>query len=67
VVEECRELRARGYRLALDDFTPRPGYERLVRLADITKLDVMLQDEAAWRGLASALKRRRQPALSSPF
>jgi len=39
VVAACRALKDLGYALALDDFVPRPGWEPLVELADIIKVD----------------------------
>jgi len=40
--ERCRELKAKGFRLALDDFVYDPSYEPLFNLIDIVKFDVML-------------------------
>ena len=39
LVEACRRLKAAGFRIALDDFTWRPGIEPLVDLADYIKVD----------------------------
>jgi EAL and modified HD-GYP domain-containing signal transduction protein len=39
LIQACRRLKAAGFRLALDDFTWRPGVEPLVELADYVKLD----------------------------
>ncbi|MGO9229937.1 MAG: EAL and HDOD domain-containing protein [Bryobacteraceae bacterium] len=39
VVEACRALRGRGYRLALDDFTTPEKVEALVPIADFLKVD----------------------------
>ncbi len=58
VIEACRELRRRGYRLALDDFVPTPELEPLISLAHIIKVD-FLQTPAAVR---RALVRRHAPA-----
>ncbi|MFA5576559.1 MAG: EAL domain-containing protein [Tissierellaceae bacterium] len=41
IVEKCRELKKMGYRIALDDFLNLQGYEPLVELADIIKIDFM--------------------------
>jgi EAL and modified HD-GYP domain-containing signal transduction protein len=41
VLAACERLKKVGYRLALDDFTERPGYGRLVELADFIKVDVL--------------------------
>ncbi len=39
VVEACRDLRARGYMLALDDFTLNVKHKPLLGLVDIVKVD----------------------------
>jgi c-di-GMP phosphodiesterase len=41
VVAGVQRLAAEGYRLALDDFTWRPGAERLLETADLVKVDVL--------------------------
>ncbi len=39
VVEACRDLRSRGFTIALDDFEDTPAQRRLVEFADIVKID----------------------------
>lgn len=41
-IERCRELKAKGFRLALDDFEYTPVYDPLFEIVDIIKFDVML-------------------------
>jgi len=41
VIERCRDLKAKGFRLALDDFQYDASYDPLFQLIDIVKLDVM--------------------------
>jgi EAL and modified HD-GYP domain-containing signal transduction protein len=41
VVAECQRLVKMGYTLALDDFVNAPGYEPLLRVAKIIKIDVL--------------------------
>ena len=41
VLTGCRELVAAGYTLALDDFSWRPGIDRLLPLVSIVKIDVL--------------------------
>lgn len=41
VIEACRELRRRNYRLALDDFVASPAMEPLIGLANLIKVDFM--------------------------
>lgn len=45
-VHGCRDLVARGFRLALDDFVWTEGAERLLDLVDIVKLDLQELDRA---------------------
>jgi EAL and modified HD-GYP domain-containing signal transduction protein len=47
LIAACRKLKAEGFRLALDDFTWRPGVEPLVELADYIKVDFMQLDATA--------------------
>jgi len=42
LVAACRSVKTAGYRLALDDFTWKPGIEPLVELADYIKVDFAL-------------------------
>jgi c-di-GMP-related signal transduction protein len=49
VVKACAELRDLGYRIALDDFSPRPEMKRLVEIADFIKVDFRASDEEARR------------------
>jgi len=44
VVEACRDLHARGYRLALDDFVPGSAAEQLMPYVSFVKIDVQLTD-----------------------
>ena len=44
VIQRCRELKAIGFRLALDDFEYNLTYEPLFEIVDIIKFDVMLSD-----------------------
>ncbi len=46
VMEGLRDLRRRGFRIALDDFVFRAGFEPMLALADIVKIDI--------KGLADA-------------
>lgn len=47
VVERCRQLKERGYRLALDDFEYSPAYDALFPLVEIIKFDVMLSSKSS--------------------
>lgn len=41
LLQACRQLKTMGYRLALDDFTWRPGIEPFIELADYIKIDFL--------------------------
>jgi len=46
VLAGLKDLRRRGFRVALDDFAYRPEFEPMLKLADIVKLDVLgLEDD----------------------
>ena len=55
VIEACRELKSAGYMLALDDLVSSDGYEPLLDLADIVKVDFMGTDHAKREQLAKKL------------
>ena len=55
VVAECERLVGMGYTLALDDFVNAPGYEPLLRLARIVKIDVLNRPEEELRQVVTPL------------
>lgn len=57
VVRRCRELKQRGYRLALDDFISwDERYEPLLEIVDIVKVDILGLDRDALTDLVFRLK-----------
>jgi EAL and modified HD-GYP domain-containing signal transduction protein len=42
LIAACRKLKVEGFRLALDDFTWKPGFDPLVEMADYVKVDFLL-------------------------
>jgi len=58
VMDACRELRRRGYTIALDDFSMRPDFEPLLGLTHIVKVDVRQVDKAAGLQLVKLLRAR---------
>ena len=44
IVEAVRELKEDGYKIALDDFVLMPGYEPLIEMADIIKVDFRITE-----------------------
>ncbi|HEY9061340.1 MAG TPA: HDOD domain-containing protein [Pseudobacteroides sp.] len=49
IVEACRSLKSHGYTLALDDFVFRAGYEPLIELADVIKVDFIITNSESER------------------
>jgi c-di-GMP phosphodiesterase len=56
VIEALRELRASGYRIALDDYGPDDPRQTLLPFADIVKVDLMVTPAAALPALAGRLR-----------
>jgi EAL and modified HD-GYP domain-containing signal transduction protein len=56
IIEACQRLKKAGYLLALDDFVGQPGYEPLLELADIVKVDVLPLSKDEFIELAGRLK-----------
>jgi len=57
VVEACRTLHGKGYRLALDDFVPGSDAEALLPYVSFVKVDVLATED----GLARELPKRLTP------
>jgi EAL and modified HD-GYP domain-containing signal transduction protein len=58
VVEGIRKLRARGHRIALDDYSPQVSDPRLLEFADIVKLEITHPPAEALAKLVRELKPR---------
>jgi len=58
VVEGIRKLRARGHRIALDDYSPQVSDPRLLEFADIVKLEITHPPAAELAKLVKELKPR---------
>jgi EAL and modified HD-GYP domain-containing signal transduction protein len=59
VVEVCRDLQARGYRLALDDFVVGSSAELLLPYVSFVKMDVLTVPPAVVSELAARLSKTR--------
>ncbi len=57
VIASCRELKEKGYTLALDDFCSQAGMEPLISLADIIKVDFMATSMEEIRSMVRDLSR----------
>jgi len=53
IIEACKRLKERGYRIALDDFVDSPKWAPLVALADIIKVDFRLTGITEQREIVS--------------
>lgn len=58
LLDRLRVLRARGFKIALDDFVCLPERAPLIDYADIVKLDVLALDDASLERHVGILKRR---------
>jgi EAL and modified HD-GYP domain-containing signal transduction protein len=56
LVSACQQLKACGFRLALDDFTWKPGIEPLVEIADYIKVDFAISNQQDRRELLHRLR-----------
>lgn len=56
VMAACRELKANGYTLALDDFVGDPGFEPLCEIADIIKVDILGKTPGEVMAIVKGLK-----------
>ncbi len=45
ILEAVRELKQEGYKIALDDFVLLPGYEPLIEMADVIKVDFRITED----------------------
>jgi EAL and modified HD-GYP domain-containing signal transduction protein len=57
VLKACRNLKLRGYPIALDDFVSCRGMEKLLALADVVKIDFMATDSVRRKELVQTLRR----------
>jgi len=64
VIEACRNYVRQGYRLALDDFVPRPEMQPLINLADFIKVDFLLSDAAKRRQIHRMVRGSRAQLLA---
>jgi EAL and modified HD-GYP domain-containing signal transduction protein len=58
VIEGIKELRARGHKIALDDYSRRTTDPQLLDYADIAKIELTQTDQAQLPGLVKELKGR---------
>ncbi|MGM0471764.1 MAG: EAL and HDOD domain-containing protein [Bacillota bacterium] len=56
VIAKCKELRAKGYTIALDDFVFAPEYAQLLELAHIVKVDFLITSPQERRQLVDKIQ-----------
>jgi len=65
ILRRCRDLKEKGYRLALDDFSRySAAYDPLLELVDIVKVDVLSLDSASLAEVVRLLKPWRRKLLA---
>ncbi len=57
ILEVLRKTKSAGYTLALDDYVGQGGYEDILRLADIVKVEVLNQTPEALRAITQGMQR----------
>lgn len=57
IVDACRKLKEAGYTLALDDFVGQPGFEEILKIADIVKVEILGQPTPSIIKISQALKK----------
>jgi EAL and modified HD-GYP domain-containing signal transduction protein len=56
LIDACKDLKKKGFRIALDDFCWQPGIEPLLELADYVKVDFVLMDADQRRRLLGQMQ-----------
>jgi len=57
IVDACKKLKEAGYILALDDFVGQPGFEEILKIADIVKVEILGQPTPNIIKISQALKK----------
>ncbi len=58
ILEACAKLKTAGYTLALDDYVGQPGYEELMALTDIVKVEVLGMNAMKLKLVTARLRQR---------
>lgn len=64
IVEACRKIKEAGYILALDDFVGQPGFEEILKIADIVKVEILGQPVPHIIKISQALKKSGSKLLA---
>ena len=57
IINRCRDLKQKGFRLALDDFIYKPAYDPLLKTVDIVKVDLLQMTPELLEETTQRLKR----------
>lgn len=64
LVRRLKELKERGYRLALDDYTGNPAFDPILPLIDVLKVDFLTTDEKKREEIANKYRHGRMALLA---
>ncbi len=64
VIEACLDLKRQGYRIVLDDYYGQAGYEKLVALADVVKVDILKMPPREIKKIVETLSRKKVSLLA---
>lgn len=64
VIAACRDAKAKGYRVALDDFVFSPAWIPLLELCDVVKIDVLGRTTEELAAIVASLRRYKVPLLA---
>lgn len=64
LVSACEELKRAGYRIALDDYVDDLRWSKLVKLADVVKIDLRTTARAQWRVLSQKYRSHSRRMLA---
>jgi EAL and modified HD-GYP domain-containing signal transduction protein len=57
IVDACKKIKEAGYILALDDFVGQPGFEEILKIADIVKVEILGQSTPNIIKISQSLKK----------
>ncbi|MET0017031.1 HDOD domain-containing protein [Oscillibacter sp.] len=64
LARRLKELKDRGYRLALDDYTGNPAFDPILPLIDVLKVDFLMTDEKKREEIAAKFRHGRMTLLA---
>lgn len=64
LIRRLKELKERGYHLALDDYTGNPAFDPILPLIDVLKVDFRMTDEKKQKEIANKYRRGHMALLA---